>query len=329
MTTELTAFLRAIKADPDDDNPRLLLADWLEEGGQAERADLIRSQCELARLDRANDSGPRQAYLKQAVQSLVEHHRNEWLAPYRKLFRVSQFNQSVSASGWLEGPWFDRGMVHLRMSLEHVFEHLTALTDDPIALEWVEGLAAISRHGGEITRLGDAALLRSIAHLSLYDQRELNRTADVEIEALANSPHVNELRRLTMALSLGEVAAQHLANSPRLNRLTSLNLRYNPIGDVGVSALAGSRNMSHLRHLNLEACDVGNRGLTALLESHHLQHLTALDLRKNRINDVGVQAVLQSRWVNELVHLDIGNNHISTYWRRELRRAFQKRVYTI
>jgi len=37
-------FLRAICLHPDDDAPRLIFADWLDENGQPERAEFIRSQ---------------------------------------------------------------------------------------------------------------------------------------------------------------------------------------------------------------------------------------------------------------------------------------------
>lgn len=42
-------FLKAIFADTDNDLPRLVFADYLEERGEAEWAELIRVQCELAR----------------------------------------------------------------------------------------------------------------------------------------------------------------------------------------------------------------------------------------------------------------------------------------
>lgn len=44
------AFLDKITEFPDDDTPRLVYADWLEEKGQADRAEFIRVQCELAKL---------------------------------------------------------------------------------------------------------------------------------------------------------------------------------------------------------------------------------------------------------------------------------------
>ena len=51
------ALLSAIIADPDDDRPRLVYADWLEEHGQRDRARLIRVQIELAHgPDNADDT---------------------------------------------------------------------------------------------------------------------------------------------------------------------------------------------------------------------------------------------------------------------------------
>ena len=46
--TEREAFLAAICAAPDEDLPRLVFADWLDEHGEPERAEFIRLQCELA-----------------------------------------------------------------------------------------------------------------------------------------------------------------------------------------------------------------------------------------------------------------------------------------
>jgi len=44
------ALLAAILAFPDEDTPRLIYADWLQEHGQEERAEFVRVQCELAKL---------------------------------------------------------------------------------------------------------------------------------------------------------------------------------------------------------------------------------------------------------------------------------------
>lgn len=50
MTTdpERASFIAAIVDDPDDDLPRLIMADWLDERGEHDRAEFVRVQCELA-----------------------------------------------------------------------------------------------------------------------------------------------------------------------------------------------------------------------------------------------------------------------------------------
>jgi uncharacterized protein (TIGR02996 family) len=60
-------FLAAIRAAPEDDAPRLVYADWLDEHGQSERAEFIRVQVELARRESA-DLRAREAEL------LARHH---------------------------------------------------------------------------------------------------------------------------------------------------------------------------------------------------------------------------------------------------------------
>lgn len=47
--TEREALMRAICESPDDDTPRLVFADWLDEHGEPERAEFIRAQIELTR----------------------------------------------------------------------------------------------------------------------------------------------------------------------------------------------------------------------------------------------------------------------------------------
>jgi uncharacterized protein (TIGR02996 family) len=65
--TDAPALLAAIRAAPDDDAPRLVYADWLDEHGQPERAEFIRVQCELARR-----KSP--ALRRREAELLVRHH---------------------------------------------------------------------------------------------------------------------------------------------------------------------------------------------------------------------------------------------------------------
>src|SRR5947208_75618 len=98
--SEVMAFLAAAKKRPDDDSPRLVLADWLEEHGDVDdagRAELVRAQCELARL---SPGQPRAAELRQRERELLARHKRAWIGQLadRKL-------------GW----HFVRGLAELRL----------------------------------------------------------------------------------------------------------------------------------------------------------------------------------------------------------------------
>src|SRR6266511_6221714 len=75
------AFLQAVLDEPDDDAPRLIYADWLEERGDP-RGEFIRVQCALARLP---PDDPRRPELRAREQALLAEHRDAWLAPIREL----------------------------------------------------------------------------------------------------------------------------------------------------------------------------------------------------------------------------------------------------
>jgi uncharacterized protein (TIGR02996 family) len=69
------AFLRAIIAAPDDDLPRLVYADFLDEHGDPARAEFIRVQCELAKRP---DHDPYFRTLEDREHDLLSEHESVW-----------------------------------------------------------------------------------------------------------------------------------------------------------------------------------------------------------------------------------------------------------
>jgi uncharacterized protein (TIGR02996 family) len=73
------AFLADILEHPDDDTPRLIYADWLDEHGDADRAELIRVQCELEKGRPRRPAGRRappgfnRAALRRRERELLRH----------------------------------------------------------------------------------------------------------------------------------------------------------------------------------------------------------------------------------------------------------------
>jgi uncharacterized protein (TIGR02996 family) len=77
------AFLQAILENPDDDAPRLIYADWLEERGDP-RGEFIRIQCQLAALSANHE---RRSVLERHERELLEHHQDRWLGQLRPSLR--------------------------------------------------------------------------------------------------------------------------------------------------------------------------------------------------------------------------------------------------
>jgi uncharacterized protein (TIGR02996 family) len=77
------AFLQAILAEPDNDEPRLVFADWLEERGDP-LADFIRVQCALAGM---SHDDPRRPELLTQTRDLVTAHWSKWAKRFSKWAR--------------------------------------------------------------------------------------------------------------------------------------------------------------------------------------------------------------------------------------------------
>ena len=118
-------FIAAIQAALDDDTPRVVFADWLEEHGDPDRAEFIRAQCELERL---RAEGRRNLALGRRGKELLAAHADRWTEPLREAkvggkwhFRRRTPKGSagfVSSTAKVGGEWqFRRGFVeHVTMS---------------------------------------------------------------------------------------------------------------------------------------------------------------------------------------------------------------------
>src|SRR3954453_22531856 len=89
------AFLREIKENPEDDTPRLVLADWLEEHDDP-RGKFTRLQCRRARLGQAEA----QAQPSEPEKALLEKHGKEWLGVLAEKGIMTEFRRGlVKAAG--------------------------------------------------------------------------------------------------------------------------------------------------------------------------------------------------------------------------------------
>lgn len=143
------AFLDDIIANPEDDTPRLIYADWIEEQGQGERAELIRVQCELERLRSRLDSLGRSIGHTNAdkIRPLMEREKKlltpwnfwEWFADFVQTHWCGSPAVSIEGNhcevGYFDGKdrphwWLTicRGFVEaLKMSAVDFMEHADAV----------------------------------------------------------------------------------------------------------------------------------------------------------------------------------------------------------
>src|SRR5688572_12656020 len=86
--THQEAFVQSILEAPDDDDVRLIYADWLEERGDP-RGEFIRLQIELAKYR----TGQRPTELTQRERALIQAHGREWAGPLAELARSWTFHR--------------------------------------------------------------------------------------------------------------------------------------------------------------------------------------------------------------------------------------------
>jgi uncharacterized protein (TIGR02996 family) len=295
------AFLQAIIESPDDDGPRLVYADWLEDHSEPERAEFIRVQCELARLP---EDTPQRARLAAREQALLGEHGRAWARPLPGWATSWEFRrgfvEGVTASPEAFLAHADslfraspiRRVTFQTAALQLARPHLVFPSAGPLLprLTACPHLARLSAIGFPHNLIGDdgvAALAssRCLGRLSLLDLRS-NALTEAGVVALAGSANCSGLATLLLASNrIGPAGAWSLARSPHLTRLTCLNLGENPLRDEGVQALAGSPNLCGLTSLGLAGSGLGTGGARALAASPHLHRLEWLDVRDNAIGN--------------------------------------------
>src|SRR2546421_721985 len=97
-----------LTATSEDDAPRLILADWLEdrsEPGDADRAEFIRVQCRRARLVEGNAE---ELSLRRRAEQLLQAHWEDWVGPLAGLVGTHH------TEGWLADKYRPEALCNFR-----------------------------------------------------------------------------------------------------------------------------------------------------------------------------------------------------------------------
>lgn len=165
---EREALIQTVIDNPDDDTPRLVYADWQEEHGDAAHAELIRAQCELARLPARSK---KRAPLEARVGELLERPENAALTQFGGDF-VRGFVRSAL--------WFG----------DDAFDFSAAPLERVLFLEAADFGDSNWPDAADAARVAAAPWARRINRVSFH---ELRVDAPV-VRALAASPHLHNLR---------------------------------------------------------------------------------------------------------------------------------------
>jgi uncharacterized protein (TIGR02996 family) len=254
------AFLRDIIAHPDDDAPRLIYADWLEEHGRPGRARYIRAACERARLP------PWEARWAELYDIEKDGGPDERCAPDLSGLPGLRWPTLAFRRGFAARVWSGDAGGAFRPFLRHA-EALYRLAP----VEEVE----VHQSVPDVAELAASPWLARLRGLHL----NLARLGG-SVRALAESPHATCLEELHFPFGgIDASGVEALAASPLLARLTTLDLSHNDrLGSPAAAALAAAPGPTRLRAFYLAQTDLSPDGLAALAGSPLLRTVTDLRL---------------------------------------------------
>ena len=278
------ALLEAVLAEPDSDVPRLVYADWLDEHGDPARAELIRLQCDLAKLEAAGDLwGEERAEKRHRARCLLARSGRRWLPSL-------EGTEGISWAG------FERGFLcavraRSAAALEQaapLLRSLAPVTDvilsedeyiesgRPVRLPWLRSVS--------ISGYGD------------FDEPRFETLLASELPAL---------RRLLLPGSgLENLGAGHIAKATHLDKLEVLDLSNGFVGLEGVTTLAGAKHLSSVRQLMLASYGGGyvedpfvtDEALGRLVGKDSVfSGLERIDIGGNNVSGASLRALLGSR----------------------------------
>jgi uncharacterized protein (TIGR02996 family) len=347
MWTEDRLFLYEILTNRNDDLPRLIFADWLEEQGD-QRAELIRVQCELAQL-RGQRSG-RERLIQREHQLLAENHA-VWLQTVELLAprdvekpRESEWaplpdvviSRSRPVRGFIDSVRLPDQIERLEPVLEHrqslgplvlccevVDQRETACSVQlqqclPL-LRGIPALSIVSSSGDEhcLPSVATAEEAESLVWLQLCGIK----ATEAGMQALANAPRQRlgwlSFRKAALPTRLIEM----LTSGPAFEQLRTLILAQVRITQAAARSL-GRAAMPNLRELDLADTQFSNKSLRFLSRSQQLPQLTRLNLAGNELTDDAAGILMDAPLFNQLEWLNLCRNPIGDRTGELLRNHF-------
>jgi uncharacterized protein (TIGR02996 family) len=341
--TDREALQRAILHNPDDDTPRLIFADFLDEEGEPDRAAFIRAQVELAGTPEYDPRWVRARYHDRdaltgrpwldSLPPLPSHDGLSWPPePFRRGFPTVVRAYGGAAFAEHADAVFALAPVD-SLELWGVRTGEPELTDSPWlsrlrALSLPEGISRITAqrvlNSAHLTRLTDLRIgsgmtppvaadvivsSRAFKRLTAFGYRDDSRTHAIvtALTRLADPPHLERLDLASNRITADTL--EYLLGAPVLEGVVELDLSDNNLRGDGVRAMADA-SLPALRVLKLTRTVPDAGAVRALAESPQMDGLRSLSLAGNVLPHRAAVAVAQSPRAANLRVLDFRTNRV-------------------
>jgi uncharacterized protein (TIGR02996 family) len=265
MDSPQAPFLNTIVAAPDDDAPRLIYADWLDENGDPERAEFIRKQIEILKIPHED---PRRKVIESRIDHLSQQHRQRWLEQYCPEVSVSCL--------------FDRGFVAKVTMTGRDFHDAapTFFASEPVQdLVIRKGKTESTEEANTtLTKILSSQYLKKLKRLVINDYylpehshclaEHIQQWTNMRCLILVNNAiNASDLRE---ALQAGSTSLQELHLPKQL-----IGFGFAPGQETeAIGQLASAQNFPNLRLLNLRANTNLNYQQFFVLEDHRKRGLS-------------------------------------------------------
>ena len=243
MTADETALLAAVAADPGNDLPRLVYADWLDDHGQPVRAEFVRLQCRIAAAEGLPQwQRERNVHLWMRHQQLLDDHRAELVGDLPDL-PADQVNVV-----------WERGFL---AEVTLTADEFLAVADR-LAVRVPLPRVVVTRAAGRLDDFLPSPHLGCVTELRLddprMDQADERPLPDRSGAVTAAAARLTRLDTLDLSRCLlNAVEAEEVFRPPAFPALRRLDLRHNWLTDAGVIALLNLGLPQRLVRLGLDA----------------------------------------------------------------------------
>ncbi|MGZ3454342.1 MAG: TIGR02996 domain-containing protein [Polyangiales bacterium] len=348
--TSARELLEQVVARPDDDELRLVFADWLEEHGELDRATFVREEIALAEVPKwdprwtkhwtwaashRDTAAPRPplpdglewhpfafdrgfpARLKvRRVDALLSHGAAVFAESPIQAIEIERPEDFEPLLGW---PLLAR-IERLRFALTELGAEGIRRLDD---CEHLRGLEAITFEFGGIAADGLAAFLHSrlaqrMKALGLRANYFVVHGAP--LQAFAEAPALPALKRLKLEGNRLNATVLRAILDAKMPALADLSLEDNPLGDEGWTLLAENRFPLHA--LDISRTHPRVAGARALAASRSFATLEALDIHQNQLGPTSARVLAASKAFPRLRFLDAHQNKMGDAGVAAIRAAF-------